>query len=452
MKLGNLFKDKAFYRALFTIALPIMLQNLINSFVNLIDTVMVGRLGTAEIAAVGLGNQVFFLLNIFLFGVCSGAGVFTAQFWGKKDVSGIRRTTGLCLSVALVIAGLFTIACIRAPAFIIGLYSKDPAVIALGADYLRAVAPCFLPFAVSFVLTIIMRSIERVKLAMSTTIVSLSIKIAISYCLIFGIGPFPALGVTGAAIATVIARVIEMIILLVASKARNYAFVGPLGEIFGFNLRFTARFFQIALPVIVNEMLWSLGITMQNAIFARTGTDAFAAFTILNTVSQLTWVFFIGLANGGSVLIGKKIGEGDERTARDYAARLSLFAPLMGILIALLLIPLSLFLPFAFNVDAGVFAIMSALFVILTAAYPFRAFNISMIIGVCRAGGDTVFGFFYDILIMWTFSLPLAALASFAFHAPVWVVYLCVCSEDPLKMLLGLWRLKSGKWLRDVTG
>jgi len=447
----KLFDDKGFYRSLFLIALPIMLQNLLSSFVNLIDTVMIGQLGTVEIAGVGLGNQVFFLLNMILFGVCSGGGVFTAQFWGKKDIHGIRKTTGLCLTIVILVAAIFTAACISIPARIIGVYSTDPAVIAAGSEYLRAVAPCFIPFAITFVFTLVMRTIQKVKLSMATTFIALGTNVLFNWFLIFGIGPFPRLGVTGAAIATVIARVLETVILVSVSYGRKYALAGSLKELFGFDREMTKRYFLIAMPVIVNELIWSFGITAQNAIFARTHTDAIAAFNIVNTLSNLTWAIFIGLGNGCSVLIGNKIGAGEELAARSYASRITRFGPLLAAGVAIFLLPLSRLLPFIFNVDESVFRIIFAMILILAISYPFRAFNMSMIIGVCRAGGDTVFSVFYDVFFMWGFALPLAAVASFVFHAPAWAIYLCLCTEDPLKMILGIWRLKSGKWLRNVT-
>ncbi len=446
-----LLSDKTFFRSLFAIAGPIMLQNLASSLVNMLATVLIGRLGTAEIAAVGLGAQVYFLLNIIVFGVCSGATVFTAQYWGKRDVAGIRKTTGLCLVIALSVAGAFTAACVAFPRSIIGLYSRDVAVIELGARYLRVSAASFVPFAVSFVFTLVMRSTERVRLSLATTFATLALNAALSVLLIFGIGPFPALGVTGAALATVIARAIEAVILVTASYARRYPHAGKPGELFAGDAAFAARFFAIAFPVIVNETLWALGITMQNVVFARVGTDALAAFNIVNALSNMVWFFFIGLGNGAAVIIGKKIGEGDERTARDYASRITRFGPLMAAFCSLILVPTSFLLPFVFNSGPGVFAIVGGMLVALAVVYPARAFNMTMVVGVCRAGGDTRFCVIYDILFMWTVALPLAALAAFVLRAPVWAVYLCVLSEEPLKLAIGLWRLKSGKWLNCVT-
>ena len=205
----KLFDNKAFYKSLFAIALPIMAQNLINSLVNILDTVMIGRLGTVEIAAVGLGNNFFFLYNMFLFGICSGGSIFTAQFWGKKDALGIRKNMGLCALLSLSMAVLFTLATLFVPELILRVYSQDQALIPVGAIYLRALSPAFLPYAVSFVCILTLRSIERVRLTVVSTIIALSINLVLNYVFIFGLGPIPALGVLGAAVATVIARFTE---------------------------------------------------------------------------------------------------------------------------------------------------------------------------------------------------------------------------------------------------
>jgi Na+-driven multidrug efflux pump len=190
---------------------------------------------------------------------------------------------------------------------------------------------------------------------------------------------------------------------------------------------------------------------MQNIIFARTNTDAIAAFNITNTFSQLTWVVFMGLGNGVAALIGKRIGEGREQTARDYADRITVFVFILAACAAFVLLPLSKLLPFIFNINARALAHTVSMFVILCCAYPFKAFNMAMIVGICRAGGDTVFCAVYDVAFMWLLALPLAAVAGFVFHAPVWLIYLCLMCEDVFKMFPGLWRLKSGKWLHNVT-
>ncbi|MDR2068409.1 MAG: MATE family efflux transporter [Spirochaetaceae bacterium] len=450
MRSVTLFNDKQFYKNLFTIAVPIMLQNLVNSFVNMVDTIMIGRLGTVEIAAVGLGNQFFFTFNMILFGICSGSAIFTAQFWGKRDIPGIRINTGFTLILNLIAALIFTIGGLCFPEGILRIYSRDPAVIAAGAAYIKTLAPAFVPFGISFVFIQTLRSIEKVRLAMVSTLIALSINMGLNYLFIFGFGRIPAMGVAGAALATVIARFTETGILAGVSYARRYPPAGSFRELTAFHGPFIGRFFRIVSPVVLNEFIWSLGVMVENIIIARTHTDAIAAFNITNTFSQLTWVVFIGLGNGVAVLIGKKIGEGDEKTARDYAFRITRFAPLVAGGAALIILSLSRLLPFIFRVNPRVLSLINVMFLILACSYPFRAFNMSMVVGICRSGGDTKFCILYDVLFMWVVAIPLAAAASFVFHAPVWAAYLCICIEDPLKMLLGLWRLKTGKWLHNV--
>ena len=304
-----------FSRTLLTIALPIILQNLMQSLVNMLDTIMVGRLGAVAIAAVGLGNQIFFLLNMILFGMASGAAIFVAQYWGKKDIGGIRRTLGLALTLATVVAMLFTLAAVVAPSFLIGLYSDDPLVVAEGGRYLRVVAFSYLFTAISFVFAQAFRSTEHVRLPMVATLISLVANGLLNYLLIFGVGFFPAMGVLGAALATVISRAIEFCILLTVAYRKQYEAAAPLRDFLSFDWSFVARYIRIALPVILNETFWGLGVTLNNAIFAHAGTDAISAFNICNTVSQLTWVFFIGTGSAAAIIIGKQIGAGNQQAA-----------------------------------------------------------------------------------------------------------------------------------------
>ncbi len=448
---SRLQRAYSFIKPLFLIAVPIMLQNLVNSMVNMADTVMIGRLGTSEIAAVGLGNQIFFLLNMFLFGISSGGSVFTAQYWGKKDIVGIKRTTGLCLLLVTIIAALFTFASRFFPAQIIALYSRDAAVIRLGAAYLSTVSLSFIPFGISFVFMILLRTIGRVRLSMTTTFISLGINLVLNWLFIFGAGPIPAMGVTGAAIATVIARLVEMFILIGMSYLKKYALAGTPAELFGFDLFFLKKYLPIALPVFVNEVLWSMGITMQSLVFGRSGTDALAAFNITNNVSMLTWVVFIGLGNATAVLIGNQIGEGNEVRARETAQQITRFNPLVAVGVGLLLFPLSRLLPFLFNAGEPVIAAAQGMLLLTMCMYPFRSFNMTMVIGVCRAGGDTVFCAVYDVFFLWVVALPLAAVAAYFFQAPALIIFLLLSSEEPLKAALGYFRLRSGKWLRNIT-
>lgn len=442
--------EKEFISSLFIIAVPIMLQNFINAAVNMADTAMIGKLGATAIAAVGLGNQIFFLLNMLLFGMVSGSAVFSAQFWGRKDILGIKKTFGLCIILATVIGGTFTILCLLMPETIIGLYTKDAEVIKLGAVYLRISALCFMPFSYSFALTMILRSIEKVRIAVVSALIALSLNFFLNLILIFGLLGFPAMGIKGAAAATVISRLVELFIVVFITLKKRYPVFGTPAEMFGIAPQFLSAYFVVTFPVIIEEMLWSLGVTVENKIIAGMGTSEYAAFNIVLTVSQLLWVIFMGMGNASGVIIGKKIGAGDTEKAQLYAKSISILSPLVAVGVMLLFLPISLVLPFIFNVGEEVLSLMPPLMYALASFYPLKAFNSVMIIGICRSGGDTRFSLFYDIFFMWTASIPIAYFFSKTEFAPVWFVFCCILSEEPLKIMLGIHRLKTGKWLRCV--
>ncbi|MBN2875980.1 MAG: MATE family efflux transporter [Spirochaetales bacterium] len=442
---------KIFYADLIRIAVPIALQNLILSSVNMLDTIMVGRLGAAELAAVGLGNQIWFLLILMLFGISSGAGVFTAQYWGKRDLAGIRRTTGLSMALGLSAAFVFMTAALVVPGFLLGLYSRDAEVIAIGADYLRLVAPSYPFAAASFVFSMALRGVERVKMPLVATVISLTINVILNYALIFGKLGIPAMGVRGAAIATVIARVIEAIIVFSAAYLKRMPPAGSLAEFTSWSGGFLPRFTRIVAPVVLNEVTWSLGITTYNAILARVGTEAIAAFNVASTVSQLASVLFMGTANAAAVMLGKRIGEGDRETAYAWARRFAVLAPSIGIVISALLIPVSSLLPWLFSLGEEPLRQARLMVVVLAFSFPFKVFNLHIVVGVCRSGGDTRFGAFFDIFGVWGLGVPMALIGAFVLHAEPWIVFAMLNFEELAKSILGFWRLSTGKWLNDIT-
>lgn len=441
-----------FYKTLFSIAIPIILQNLLQTFVNMIDTVMVGRLGSVAIASVGLGNQIFFLLNMVTFGVSSGCAIFISQFWGAQDFKGIRKTFGIMLTLCFGFSLIFLAGGSMIPDKILRLYTNDEAVINEGVQYLRLVSLCYPLFAICFSCQMTFRSTERVILPMVTTAVSFVTNISLNYLLIFGFAPLsiPRVGVRGAALATVISRAIEMIITIVVASVKKYEAMGKIRELLGFDRAFLFKLVKVGIPVLLSESLWGLGITTQNSIFSHSGTDSFAAFSIMNTVNQLTWVFFIGMGSAASIILGKKIGAKDEEGARAYAHRFCWFMPLMGAIIGLLLFPLSRLLPFIFNVEPHIIAISQSMMLVLMCMYPSRAFNMLIIVGICRAGGDTIFASLIDNGWMWLIAIPLACLATFVWQSPAWTIMLCLETEQILKTLCGAIRVKSGKWLHSV--
>ena len=440
-----------FFPMLVTIALPIILQNLMQSLVNMLDTIMVGQLGAVAIAAVGLGNQIFFMLNMILFGISSGAAIFVAQYWGKRDIGGLRKTLGLALTLAAVVASLFTVAAVLAPHFLIGLYSEDPLVVEAGGNYLRVVALSYPVTALSFVFAQGFRSTEHVRLPMVATLVSLAANGILNYLLIFGVGFFPELGVVGAAAATVISRTVEFVILVAVGYRKKYEAAAKFREFFSYRLDFVARYIRIALPVIINETLWGLGITLQNSIFSHAGTEAISAMNICSTISQLTWIFFIGTGSAAAIIIGKQIGAGQREVAIKSANTFGWFMPALAAVVAVALIPLSWLLPYFFKVEEGILRQARLMLMVLMISYPFKSFNMCIVVGVCRSGGDTVFAALMDVLPLWLVALPLGYLTALVLGLEPWLAYAFILAEEPIKAAVGFVRLRSQKWLHDVT-
>lgn len=445
-----------FLTLLFKIALPIILQNFLSSFVNMLDTVMVGQLGSTDIAAVGLGNQIFWVMSIVLFGIVSGGSIFIAQYWGKKDLDGVCRTMGIILTAAFVVTVLFFCGAFFAPEICISIYSKDPEVIRRGSIYLRWVSPSYLFTGLSIAVGHALRSTERVKLPMVATVVSVILNGTLNFVLIFGIKVgetvvIPSLGIVGAAVATVIARVVECAICLIFPYIRKYEIAVNPVRFFKFQSSFLSKYVKICIPVLLNETLWGVGTSLQNSIFGHAGTSVVAAYNIDSSIFGLVWTFFIGCGNAAAILIGKKIGEGEHKEAISLANRLTAFMIASGAALGLLLWPLSCLLGFLFKVEPEVIH-MAKVFLRITAfLFPLWSINMITVVGVCRSGGDTIYALIMDVGFMWVLSLPLGFCAVNFWHLPYWGILLCIQSESIFKSAMGLLRLPGGKWLHDVT-
>ncbi|MBP7176781.1 MAG: MATE family efflux transporter [Thermoclostridium sp.] len=443
--------DREFNKTLIQLALPIALQNLIMTSLNLVDTVMVGQLGEANIAAVALGNQIFFLISLFLFGVSSGSSVFIAQFWGKRDVLSIRKVLGLSLICGFSVSFLAMITILLFPAQILSIFSKDPEVIRIGSEYLTTVCFCYIPTAISFCFASTLRSTGQAKLPVFASAIALSVNTLLNYILIFGKLGFPAMGAKGAAIATVIARLCELIMILGAVYAMKLPPAASLRELTGFNRDFITRFFRLTVKVILNEVLWSLGVTMYTVAYGRMGTDILAAVNISSAVEKIAFVLFNGMANACAVMVGNKIGEGDEQTAFLYAKRLALLGPLIGVILGVSVSLSSGLLLSIYNVSEEVYRNAVSILTIFGLMMPIKIFNMINIVGILRSGGDAMFSLIIDTTGVWFIAVPLVFVGGLVLQLPLFIVYLMVNLEEVYKVLLGIKRFLSGKWINNVV-
>jgi putative MATE family efflux protein len=363
---------------------------------------------------------------------------------------------GLSLVIALAVAGLITAGALFIPEKLICFYTRDRAVITAGGIYLRSIALSYPVLAVTFVFSFTLRSIEQARIPMSATAAALVINGVCNFLLIFGVSRggrqiIPALGIQGAGMATVISRFVECALLLTVVYAKGLPVAGTLRSFFSFNRFMVKRHAKITAPVILNETLWSLGITMHNFVFAHAGTLALASFNIAGTVNQLTWVFFMGFGNAAAVMVGKRIGEGNNDGARKAALGCSTMMPLAACFVGLLLFPLARLLPLFFTVEGTVIAQARYMLYALICLYPLRSFNLCVLIGVERAGGDTLYCAVSDLSFLWLLSIPAGAFLAFAVHAEPWVIFLGLCTEDLFKAIACFVRLRSGKWLHNVV-
>ncbi|MEQ8153386.1 MAG: MATE family efflux transporter [Clostridiaceae bacterium] len=451
MKLFNLSYDKKFMKKTLKLALPIAFQNFIMSSLNLFDNIIIGGLGVIAVASVGLANQIFFLLNLVLFGIVSGASIFTSQYWGKEDLKNIKRILGLCLVSSIFASALFMLLSLFFPSQIIGLFSKDSQVIIMGGSYLRIASLSYIFTAVSFAYSVILRSLNQVKAPMVASIISLGINTVLNFVLVYGLGSYAGMGVYGSAIATLIARVIEFIMTLFVVYKLNSPLAGSINDMFDFSFNFIKKFFKITMPVILNESFWALGVTVYAAIYAHMGTSVIAATNIVGTIDRLAMVVFFGFGNAAAIMIGNKIGEKNEKEAFLYAKRFIILNPMIGILTGIVLYLVSPTILSAYNISSEVHTYSRDMLIILSLFLWVKAFNYTNIIGILRSGGDTKYCLFLDIGGMWLIGVPLVALTGLYFHMPIQKVYIFVFMEEISKLIVGLPRIASKKWINNIV-
>lgn len=444
-------QDDAYLEALKSIAVPIILQQAIASVLNAVDVLMLGQLGETSVAAVGLANQLGFLMMFVLFGTTSGAAAFISQYWGKRDIPSIRRVLGIGMSICLLASVAFLVFVQISPATALHIYTSDPQVIETGIPYLRLISLTYPLTAISFCFGMVHRSTGWVRLPTTTGIIAILIKSGLSLVLIFGWLGFPRLGVPGAAIATLIARALETTILVFFTYWKRLPAAASVKEMYDFNFSYLKAVLEVAFPVILNESLWSLGISTYNAIYARIGTQSIAAYNIATTIEGMAFVLFIGVTDATAIMIGNRLGAGERETAYRYGGwslRLNLMG---GLLVGGLIILASFFVPSLYNISPEAKLYARNLLIIMGACVWIRTSNMVLVVGVLRSGGDTRVGALLDVGTLWAIGVPSALLAAFVFKLEIYWVYLLVMSEELVKLLIGYWRYRSRRWMHDLT-
>ncbi|UCH58333.1 MAG: MATE family efflux transporter [Anaerolineales bacterium] len=450
-RLADFFRDREYFSRLFSLAFPIALQNFVMSSLNMVGIMLIGQLGETPVAAVGLANQLFFLLTLSLFGISSGAAMFTAQLWGKGDIPNIRRVLGFCLLFSLGVALIFMGVALLAPGAALRLYSQDPLVIVTGSGYLRIFGWSYLFMAITFSYAAVLRSIGDVKRPLFVSTGALVLNTLLSYGLILGKLGFPALGVQGAALAALIARILECLVLLLLTYWHRSPVAAGLGELLRIDKSFVWRVIKPVLPVWLNELLWSLGVTTYYAIYAHIGTDSVAAMNIAASIDSLALVVFVGIGNACAILVGNRIGAGEEDLAYRYAARSLVLGIAAAILIGGLVLLASQPILSFYKVAPGVIEYSRRILLVIALFLWVRVSNMILIIGIFRSGGDTRFSLTVDGGLIWLVGVPAAYLGAFVLHLPIYWVYLLVMSDELTKFVIGLFRFASRKWIHNLA-
>jgi len=447
----SFLKDRSFIRELLVIAIPISFQQLINASLNMIDVIMVGQLGETSIAALGLSNQIFFVLILILFGATSGMSIFTAQFWGKQEIEPIRKVLGMSLILSISVAFIFTLVATLMPEIILGLYTKDAEVIRLGSSYLRIVGFTYIPIAIATSYIAILRSIQLVRLTVVATVSALIFKTILGYGLIFGIGGLPALGVRGAAIGTASGWTLELLLLLIFIYTQKTPLAANPLTFFSFDKPFFIRVITTVMPAVANEMFWSLGITTYNAIYAHIGTDSIAAINVNATIEELGFVIFLGLGNACAVIVGNRIGAGRKDEAYEIVRRVIILGMIFAVLVGLVIILLRETVVGLYDLSPSGENNVRWLLLVMASTLWIRMYNFSTFIGALRAGGDTRFALIMEICSIWLIGVPAAYVGAFVLHLPVYLVYLMVMLEEVAKAFVSSWRFRSRKWIHDLV-
>ncbi len=444
--------DKTFFSTLLSIAIPISIQNLISSSLNMIDILMIGRVSENALAAVGMANQLFFFFMLISFGVCSGASIFISQYWGKKDIGKIKSTLGFAIVSVAIIGLLFSFVAIVFPRYIMMIFDAKDEVMNLGVSYLRIIGISYVVTAISFAYGFSCRSVQKAKMPMLVSSISLIINTGLNYLLIFGKFGFPELGVSGAALATTISRITELILMiLIIYKDKNHPLAAKFKELVAFDREFLKKYYKTATPVIINEMMWSLGTIMYSVAYSRVGTTAIASVQVANTVSNIFMVGSMGVGNACAVMLGSELGAGRDEIAIQYAKKFCVITFSIGAGVGLLLYTSIPIVNTWFGVTPNLEQSVRNILLVKCFFSPFVTFNTALIIGILRSGGDTKYALFLEMGGVWFIGVPMAFLGALWFKLPIHFIVLMVSFEEFFKTIVGLPRVLSNKWAKNLV-
>lgn len=442
-------KGAAYQRRMMAIAIPIMLQFCIGISLNLVDSLMIGRLGVYPLAAVGAANELWYVLDISVYGLCSGAAVYIAQYWGAGDISKIRKILGISYcGTGIFILAATVIVWILAP-HLIWIFSREPEIIEMGTSYIRIVCLSYPITCIADVVSFSSRAIQRLSVTTAVYCVAILSNVVLNYCLIYGKLGLPEWGIEGAAAATVIARSIQFFgFFIYVYCTKDHPLAARPKELLSFSRKEALDVLKVSVPVMVSEGGWSVANSLYYVAYGMIGPVALAGAQIVVIVGKIVQAIFGGFANAAGVLIGEELGKGNREEAQsDGTIFLKLFGA-MGVVFTVLMFFSGDFVAGWYNFDAETTASVSAGIHVFAAFIMAKMFGYLLVCGILRAGGDTRFCMFVDLGTSWLIAVPAVFLAVTVFHASLPTAIACVYCSEVVKAGLCLWRFFGKKWIR----
>lgn len=449
MRLPKL-SGSSFLQQVFTIAIPIALQNLLGTTASMVDTIMIGSEGQLAVAAVGICSQFHGLFSTSCSGFIIGGMLFFSQYWGAKNHAGINKAFGISFLFALSISCLFTVCAFAAPAFVLGVYTDKETIISIAIPYLRIVAFTYPLHVLSSLVISLLRTTDRVKAPLICSIVSLIVNFCLNFVLIYGRFGFPKMGATGAAIGTLIASFVNFTGLWIFFFASKCEFRFHLRQMFCFRDGFVKIYLSKSLPVVCNDMLYGIGQTLINIVIGHQAESAIAAMATFRVLEGFVFAFFGGLSDAGSVIVGKDVGAGNHSHAYRNTLKFTLLCPAITFCICLIMSLASTPLLSLFSLDSEALSYGKYMLLIYMLAGTIRTCN--FIMNTCfRAGGDPLFGTVLEIAGLFLVSIPGTWIAGMVLHLPFIAVFSFVYADELIRLAFSLWHTRSGKWIKPVT-
>ena len=446
-----MIKDKYFYKTFFSLYLVVALQNIIVFSVNLADSIMLGTYSEIAMSGVSLANQIQFLLHMFVNGAANGLVVIASQYWGKKHLEPIKKVFSAAFAVGVAMSAVLMGAVLISPAGILGILSDEAEIVAMGAEYIKIMAFSYIIFAVTQILIALMRSVEAVRIGFYTSVLALIFNVSLNYCLIFGKFGFPEMGVKGAAVATLISRVAELVAALIYVFVVDKRLSLKIRYIFSLEKTYFRDYIKAGLPLVGSGGSWGVAMTVQTAIIGRLGAACIGANAVTAPVFQVVSVLYASSSNASSVLIGKTVGENDIPRVKKYAKKLQILYIAIGLVSCALLLLLRDFIISVYDVTPETAALAVTFINILAVTVIGSSYEAPSLCGIVSGGGDTKFVFKNDIIFMWCMVLPLAFLSAFVLHWPVPVTFFILKSDQLTKCIVAVIKVNRFKWIKTLT-